>query len=125
MFIFMRILWSRPISRRRSAAVKRVPSILGWSRNPNRFLRLLYISFFKSGDAIKSGDGINEPFRMSSWMESGMESLLSSLASLERKLKEHGEMDVTDAEANRYVRTVGSTVGVGTNPPAEVAWAAV
>ena len=73
---------------------------------------------------LKSGDAIHEPFRMSS-TESGMDSLLSSLASLERKFKEHEDMNITDEEANAAVRRVVDAIGVGTSPPTGVAFAPV
>lgn len=54
-----------------------------------------------------------------------MESLLSSLARLERNLKEHGEMEIMDEEANAIVKRVADTVGVGTNEPSGVSFARV
>ena len=54
-----------------------------------------------------------------------MESLLSSLASLDRKFKEHESMNMTDEEANVAVRRVGDAAGVGRNPPTEVAMSPV
>jgi len=55
------------------------------------------------------------------WISGSMESLLSSLASFEMKLKADTEMKVTDEEANAVVKRVVGAVGVGTNEPAEVA----
>ena len=71
------------------------------------------------------GDAIIEPFRTSSLVDSGMESLLSSLARFEAKLREHGEMEITNEEANAVVKRVIDTAGVGTNEPIEVALAPV
>ena len=54
-----------------------------------------------------------------------MKSLLSSLASLDRKFKEHESMNMTDEEANLAVRRVGDAAGDGRNPPTEVAMSPV
>ena len=54
-----------------------------------------------------------------------MESLLSSLASVQRKFQESDEMKITEDEANELVQRVVDTVGVGTSPPTELALAPV
>jgi hypothetical protein len=54
-----------------------------------------------------------------------MKSLLSILASLERKFKEHDEMEITDEEANAVVKMVVNAAGVGMNEPVGVALAPV
>jgi len=50
-----------------------------------------------------------------------MEYLVSSLASLQKKLQEHQEMNITDEEADAVVRRVVDSVGVGTGRCTEVA----
>lgn len=74
---------------------------------------------------FKSGYAINQPFRTSFSVDSGMESLVSCLARFDEKLREHKEMTMTEEEANAVVRRVVDAVGVGADGPSGVSFAPV
>lgn len=106
------------------------PGLAGLNRI--RLISLVYGSAYEflikvgvNQTVFKAGYAINQPFPMSFSVDSEMESLVSSLARFERKLREHDEMAMTEEEANALVRRVVDTVGVGMDGPSGVSFAPV